>query len=356
MDQEQRQAILDHWHTLAESMPSNHMTNSLITEGILSPNDLQEINAKETENKKNTTILTKILASVSPDCYAIFIDALRQIPNKNSRLADMIESRFKKQASADYRSDASKSKNLSSAHKRQTVDQLDKLPKKCSRSMTQEHRKMLIDKRILLTQKCQDQILPIYEYLLGTNVITSFHKQTIESKSTAFEKVCTLLDILPERGDRAFDEFCKALTNFKITVENFNTGVDFEDTRKDTDITRYIVSTGSEMANRQKQDVTQQGSDSESIHANQQDEDDISQYFFDVAEHLEEDWINLKLKLDNAGKIEIKNIQDKYKKNYDQAYEFLEQWLIIYGENATKKRLIGALKAIQRKDIADKIK
>ncbi|EDV20007.1 uncharacterized protein TRIADDRAFT_61417 [Trichoplax adhaerens] len=337
MDQEQRQAILDHWHTLAESMPSNDMTNSLITEGILSPNDLQEINAKETENKKNTTILTKILASVSPDCYAIFIDALRQIPNKNSRLADMIESRFKKQASADYRSDASKSKNLSSAHKRQTVDQLDKLPKKCSRSMTQEHRKMLIDKRILLTQKCQDQILPIYEYLLGTNVITSYHKQTIESKSTAFEKVCTLLDILPERGDRAFDEFCKALTNFKITVENFNTGVDFEDTRKDTD-------------------VTQQGSDSGLIHANQQDEDDISQYFFDVAEHLEEDWINLKLKLDNAGKIEIKNIQDKYKKNYDQAYEFLEQWLIIYGENATKKRLIGALKAIQRKDIADKIK
>ncbi|RDD36179.1 hypothetical protein TrispH2_011882, partial [Trichoplax sp. H2] len=99
MDKEQRQAIVDHWDTLAESMPSNHMTNSLIAKRILSPTDLQGINAKETENEKNTTILNKILASVSPDCYAIFIDALRQIPNKNSRLADMIESRFKEQAS-----------------------------------------------------------------------------------------------------------------------------------------------------------------------------------------------------------------------------------------------------------------
>ncbi|RDD36409.1 Death domain-containing protein CRADD, partial [Trichoplax sp. H2] len=99
---------------------------------------------------------------------------------------------------------------------------LDKPPKMSSGSMTQEHRKILRASRMLLAQKCRDQISPICEYLLGASILTSFHKQTIESKSTAFEKVYNLLDILPERGDRAFDEFCNALTYCEITVENVN--------------------------------------------------------------------------------------------------------------------------------------
>ncbi|RDD37910.1 Death domain-containing protein CRADD [Trichoplax sp. H2] len=90
--------------------------------------------------------------------------------------------------------------------------------------MTQEHREILRANRMLLAEKCQDQISPICEYLLGASILTSFHKQTIESKLTASEKVWTLLDILPERDDRAFDEFCNALTYWKITVENVHSG------------------------------------------------------------------------------------------------------------------------------------
>ncbi|EDV19073.1 uncharacterized protein TRIADDRAFT_62479 [Trichoplax adhaerens] len=102
-------------------------------------------------------------------------------------------------------------------------------------------------------------------------------------------------------------------------------------------------------------DVTQYRPDSTLKRENQWNKGDISQYFLDVATNLEKDWIDLASKLNESGAIDVSHIQDIYKSNYDRASEFLERWSNVNGEVATKKRLIGALRAIKRKDIVEKI-
>ena len=83
--------------------------------------------------------------------------------------------------------------------------------------------------------------------------------------------------------------------------------------------------------------------------------DDITRYFYDVADKIEEDWIQLANKLDVSAKIDTKSIINSCKQNFDRADDFLCQWKDEYGSRATLRRLISALNAINRVDIADVI-
>ena len=80
---------------------------------------------------------------------------------------------------------------------------------------------------------------------------------------------------------------------------------------------------------------------------------DVSQYFYDISQHVKEDWYKLAEKLgvskDDIQRIERNNIQ-----TFDRAFECLELWQSTLREKATKYQLKGALKAIKikRDDIA----
>ncbi|RDD36111.1 Death domain-containing protein CRADD, partial [Trichoplax sp. H2] len=242
-----------------------------------------------------------------------------------------------------YRSDDSESKNLSSARKRQTVDQLDKLPKMSSGLMTQEHREILRASRMLLARKCRDQISPICEYLLGASILTSFHKQTIESKSTAFEKVCTLLDILPERGDRAFDEFCDALTYCEITVENFNSGrkpKNAEDIKKDT-----------ESETSQQEGIATQN-DMDPI------QDDLKRpdIFIDIADNAKSIKViefGRKLRLSHN---DVDDLANSNRTRFDKFMNLLEEWYSQFASTATFDKLLDALRSCNEVVVAEKLK
>ncbi|RDD35994.1 Caspase-2, partial [Trichoplax sp. H2] len=223
---------------------------------------------------------------------------------------------------------------------------LEKPPKMSSGSMTQEHREILRASRMLLARKCRDQISPIWEYLLEAEILTFYHKQVIESKSTAFEKVRTLLNILPERGDRAFDEFCNAVTYCEITVENFNSGLG-------SILQESEISRKEETAMQNAMNPNQDGNSGSKI--NRQQSTDTTEYLFDVADKLQEDWIKLVPKLDREGKIDIKKIQNKSNDHFDRGFSFLDEWHGIYGKSATKYKLKVALKVIKRADVADEI-
>ncbi|RDD36514.1 hypothetical protein TrispH2_011573 [Trichoplax sp. H2] len=88
---------------------------------------------------------------------------------------------------------------------------------------------------------------------------------------------------------------------------------------------------------------------------NRQQSTDTTEYLFDVADKLQEDWIKLVPKLDREGKIDIKKIQNKSNDHFDRGFEFLDKWHGIYGKSATKNKLKAALKVIKRADVADEI-
>ncbi|EDV20712.1 uncharacterized protein TRIADDRAFT_60657 [Trichoplax adhaerens] len=209
--------------------------------------------------------------------------------------------------------------------------------------MTQEHREILRASRMLLARKCQDQISPICECLFEANILTSYHKQIIESKSTAFEKVCTLLDILPERGDRAFDEFCDALTYCEITVENFNSGrkpKNSKDIKKDT-----------ESETSQQEGIAIQN-DMDPI------QDDLKRpdIFIDIADNAKSIKVielGRKLRLSNN---DVDDLANSNGNRFDKFIHLLEEWYSQFASAATFDKLLDALRSCNEVVVAEKLK
>ncbi|EDV20720.1 uncharacterized protein TRIADDRAFT_60669 [Trichoplax adhaerens] len=82
---------------------------------------------------------------------------------------------------------------------------------------------------------------------------------------------------------------------------------------------------------------------------------DISEYFFVVAQELKSDWTKLADMLDQSKEIDITRIQDENETDFDRTHAFLEKWKEIYKDEATKRRLKAALQAIRRPEIASMI-
>ncbi|EDV20711.1 uncharacterized protein TRIADDRAFT_60656 [Trichoplax adhaerens] len=205
-----------------------------------------------------------------------------------------------------------------------------------SGSMTQEHREILRASRMLLAQKCRDQISPICEYLLEAEILTFCHKQVIESKSTAFEKVRTLLNILPERGDRAFDEFCNALTYCEITVENFNSGLG--SILQESEISR-------------KEETAMQNA----MNPNQ-DEGRRRETFMYIADRIKSKKLKefgRKLKLQPN---DVDDIADTSDGRIDKCIHLLEAWNTTFTAEATFDVLLSVLKSCKETLIDDELK
>lgn len=74
-------------------------------------------------------------------------------------------------------------------------------------AMSKEHRKILRKNRIQLEENLQP--LKLLSHL--TNVLSQEDEDEIKAARTTTEQARCLLDLLPRRGDQAFEAFVKAL-------------------------------------------------------------------------------------------------------------------------------------------------
>ncbi|EDV20706.1 uncharacterized protein TRIADDRAFT_60922 [Trichoplax adhaerens] len=84
--------------------------------------------------------------------------------------------------------------------------------------MLEIHKQILRSHYVKIIEECKSSVKPICNHLYSREILTLYLKEIIVCQHTDYEKMEKLLDILPERGNRAFDAFCEVLSTINSPV------------------------------------------------------------------------------------------------------------------------------------------
>ena len=90
LSEENENKIIRNYSDIVHNLKHDSIADELISESVITPNDLQIINAKVTQSDKNRELI-RILLQGPPNGYQIFIRELREDAIIYGWLADQIE-------------------------------------------------------------------------------------------------------------------------------------------------------------------------------------------------------------------------------------------------------------------------
>ncbi|XP_078618107.1 uncharacterized protein LOC144885843 isoform X2 [Branchiostoma floridae x Branchiostoma japonicum] len=168
----QKELLITHRQALVDNMNPIPIIDFLVSKDILSINVAQDIKKLKTKHEMNEKLLD-IIMTMKSGAFLMFIVALRMLPD-SAWLADLLEE--------------------------PTVDT----------AMRKDRRDMLLAFRSIIINNVKDTD-KVIEYLVKMEVLAPAQVNDLNSLRAEEAKCGKLLDMLPPRGDEAFEHFCEAL-------------------------------------------------------------------------------------------------------------------------------------------------
>ncbi|XP_066288353.1 contactin-3-like isoform X2 [Branchiostoma lanceolatum] len=168
----QKELLITHRQAMVDNMNPIPIIDFLVSKDILSINVAQDIKKLKTAREMNEKLLD-IIMTMKSGAFLMFIVALRMLPD-SAWLADLLE-----EPTADT-------------------------------AMRKDRRDMLLAFRSIIINNVKDTD-KVIEYLVKMEVLTPAQVNDLNSLRAEEARCGKLLDMLPPRGDEAFEHFCEAL-------------------------------------------------------------------------------------------------------------------------------------------------
>ncbi|CAH1230230.1 CNTN5 [Branchiostoma lanceolatum] len=168
----QKELLITHRQAMVDNMNPIPIIDFLVSKDILSINVAQDIKKLKTTREMNEKLLD-IIMTMKSGAFLMFIVALRMLPD-SAWLADLLE-----EPTADT-------------------------------AMRKDRRDMLLAFRSIIINNVKDTD-KVIEYLVKMEVLTPAQVNDLNSLRAEEARCGKLLDMLPPRGDEAFEHFCEAL-------------------------------------------------------------------------------------------------------------------------------------------------
>ncbi|CAH3184904.1 unnamed protein product, partial [Porites lobata] len=212
MQRYQKEIIRKHFGRLVEDMEPNPVVRYLFEKGIVSKEDMEVIRSKDTSDEQNDALLL-ILMRKGPDAFKRLIEALQR--NKSS-LADILLDEERKELlkkTQDINLNSPSTSHVKSTSASEFGEETGFQGTIASRtdqiSMDDKHRNIL--RRTRLTLRKDLEPIKLLPYLVDVLDHTDEEEIKASSNEKRVSGVDKLLEILPRKGQKAFDIFKKAL-------------------------------------------------------------------------------------------------------------------------------------------------